>query len=158
MERRNIDDLIEIIKKSVDQHKLGEGKYSRWIFGENRDLGINEYGCADAANILYSIGAFPSDPKERQAFIKVLQEMQDEETGLFNEKTHHAFHTTAHCSAALELFDSKPLHKCKVLEKYTTKEGLYKLLEEEIDWTNPWDASHMGAGRQNLYPIRHNAH
>ena len=146
MERRNIDDLIEIIKKSVDQHKLGEGKYSRWIFGENRDLGINEYGCADAANILYSIGAFPSDPKERQAFIKVLQEMQDEETGLFNEKTHHAFHTTAHCSAALELFDSKPLHKCKVLEKYTTKEGLYKLLEEEIDWTNPWDASHMGAG------------
>ena len=117
MERRNIDDLIKIIKNSVDQHKLGEGKYSRWIFGENRDLGINEYGCADAANILYSIGYFPQDKAERKAFVETLQNMQDAETGFFTEETHHPFHTTAHCSAALELFDAKPLYKCKTLEK-----------------------------------------
>ncbi len=146
MERRNIDDLIDIIRKSVEQHKLATGQYSRWIFGENRDLSINEYGCADAANILYSIGDFPTDIDERAQWVKILQNMQDKETGMFNEKTHHPFHTTAHCSAALELFDAKPLYKCSALEKYTTKEGLYSLFEEEIDWKNPWDASHMGAG------------
>lgn len=146
METRNIDDLIKIIRNSVEEHKLDTGKYSRWIFGENRDLGLNEYGCADAANILYSIGDFPQDLNERSSFIKTLQAMQDPETGLFSEKTHHIFHTTAHCSAALELFDAKPLYKCKALEKYLTKEGLYNLLENEIDWTNPWDGSHVGAG------------
>ncbi len=30
-------------------------------FGEGKDLGPNEYGCADAANILYTIGGFPAE-------------------------------------------------------------------------------------------------
>ena len=146
MKPRNIDDLIAEIRRSVDKHKLSTGAYARFLFGENRDLGVNEYGCADAANILYSIGQFPSDPDERAEWIKTLQGMQDPETGLFSEKTHHTIHTTAHCTAALELFDAKPLYKCTAFEKYTTKEGLYKLFEEEIDWNKPWNHSHRGAG------------
>ena len=31
------------------------------------DLGENPYGCADAANILYTVGRFPGDARERQA-------------------------------------------------------------------------------------------
>ena len=148
MERINIDDLVQEILRSVEKHKLGTGQYSRWLEGpgQGRDTGINEYGCADAANILYSLGYFPSDPSERACWIKALRSMQNVETGLFSEATHHTIHTTAHCTAALELFDAKPLYKCKALEKYTTKEGLYYLLEKEVDWSRPWPQSHKGAG------------
>ena len=146
MNRIVIDDLIDEIKKCVETHKLNTGEYARWLWGENRDLGINEYGCADAANILYSIGFFPSDPDERACWVKALQKMQNPDTGLFSEPTHHTIHTTAHCTAALELFDAKPLYPCKALEEYTTKDGLYKLLEKEVNWQNPWPQSHKGAG------------
>ena len=104
----NIQDIIEKIASVVDTHKLSDGRYARWITPgkNNRDTGINPYGCADAANILYTIGRFPSDADERAEWIKALREMQNPETGLFNESTHHPIHTTAHCMAALELFDA----------------------------------------------------
>lgn len=145
----NINNLIRIIKKSVDDHKLSSGCYARYLWNNKkgtRIMGRNEYGCADAANILYSIGAFPSDPEERAAFVRHLQEMQDPESGQYFENTHHTIHTTAHCTAALELFDAKPLYPCKGFEKYTTKEGLYELLESNGVWDNPWSGSHQGAG------------
>lgn len=146
MERIVIDNLIEKIYQCVEKHNLGKfGQYSRWLWGE-RDLGINEYGCADALNILYSINRFPQTEEEREGFANALMDMQDAETGLFNEATHHTIHTTAHCTAALELLDKKPKYKCTALEKYTTKEGLYYLLENEVDWQNPWPQSHKGAG------------
>ncbi|MBO7177229.1 MAG: hypothetical protein J6W14_07615 [Clostridia bacterium] len=143
MKPKNIDSLIREIHDCVDRHNLGAaGLYARWK-GENR---INEYGCADAANILYSIGAFPRGVAERAAWISALQSLQDPATGLFREPTHHPIHTTAHCSAALELFDAAPLHPCYDLMPYTTREGLYRLLES-LDWeTNPWPQSHQGAG------------
>ena len=86
----NIQDIIEKIASVVDTHKLSDGRYARWITPgkNNRDTGINPYGCADAANILYTIGRFPSDADERAEWIKALREMQDPETGLFNEGTH----------------------------------------------------------------------
>lgn len=148
MERYVIDDLIEKILTVINTHRLEQpGAYARWIFGEERDLGINEYGCADAANILYTVGHFPKDPERRAAEVSVLQGMQDPETGLFSEPTHHTLHTTAHCTAAIELYDKSPLYPCTALEKYTTKEGLYALLEQETNWADtPWRDSHMGAG------------
>ncbi len=148
METVVIDDLVEEIAKCVEKHRLAAGQYSRWLWdnGSGRNVGINEYGCADAANIYYTIGRFPQKSEERAEWIKALQNMQDKETGLFSEPTHHTIHTTAHCTAALELFDAKPLYKCKAFEKYTTKEGLYDLLENEVDWQNPWPNSHKGAG------------
>jgi hypothetical protein len=133
---------------------LGQpGAYARWLWGEDRELGVNEYGCADAANILYTIGDFPSDPDERKEWVCILQELQNPETGLFRERTHHFIHTTAHCSAALELFDAKPLYPCTALQEYTQKEKLYHLLEQEVDWSKPWGESHKGAG---IFPCLEN--
>ena len=57
--------------------------------------------------------------------------MQDTDTGLFNEKpsdptkfVHDPIHTTAHCMAALELFDAMPLTSAKALEVYLDKEKM----------------------------------
>ena len=65
---------------------------------------IREVG--DAANILL-IGSFPQDPQERCSWISIIRGLQDEESGMFREPTHHEIHTTAHCIAALELFDAR---------------------------------------------------
>lgn len=147
MERINIDALIAEIKACVDRHKIGDfGEYARWLWGENCDLGINEYGCADAANILYSISAFPRDEKERNGFVTTLRNMQDPDSGLYSEPTHHPIHTTAHCLAALELFDAAPLYPCNALAEFGTDAGIHKLLEKEVVWTDPWPESHKGAG------------
>lgn len=144
-----LDDLILRIKKCVDEHQLSPGCYARYLWNNEkgtRKMGRNEYGCADAANILYTIGYFPTDPTERAEFVRHLQEMQEPDTGLFREATHHSIHTTAHCTAALELFDAKPLYKATALQPCTTKEGLYQLLEQDEIWEKPWPGSHQSAG------------
>ena len=148
MERIYIDELIKMIKDCVDRHNLGTpGAYSRYTFGEGKNLGINEYGVADAANILYSINDFAQAQEDRADWIKVLQGMQNPETGMYQEPTHHTIHTTAHCMAALDLFDAKPLYPCTYLKDCLTKEGLYHKLENDIRWeTAPWRDSHIGAG------------
>lgn len=146
-------DIENIIKKASDTvktHRLdNEGEYTRWLWQNDaggRKLGINEYGCADAINILYTIGEFPDTCQSREAHIKALQGLQNRKTGLFVEETHHVIHTTAHCIAALELFDAKPLYPLYDLKKFATAEGLYGLFES-LDWEgDPWDASHQGAG------------
>lgn len=147
---RKIYELIDEIKNTVESHKLeNEGEYARYLWQnpENtRKMGLNEYGCADAVNILYTINEFPGDSKVRENHIKVLQGMQEKDTGLFREGTHHFIHTTAHCTAALELFDAKPLYKFKALSEYKTPEGLIKLLES-LPWdVDCWGYSHRGAG------------
>lgn len=156
----NIISIIENIEKVVKSHEIETGKYQRWLWQNEtctRDLGINEYGCADAANILYTIGKFPSEPAEREKWVNALCSLQDEETGLFREPTHHFIHTTAHCTAAIELFDQKPRYPFKALEKYKTPEGLYELLEE-VDWINdPWPCSHRGAGIYAAFVINGDA-
>ncbi len=91
-------------------------------------MGVNEYGCADAMNILYTICRFPTG-KHREDCLNVLLRMQDDETGLFIEKRndnfagycHPPLHTTAHCMAVLDLFDAESLYKPKALKKYFTK-------------------------------------
>jgi len=145
----NITSIIKNVEKVVKSHEIETGKYRRWLWQDesgSRDLGINEYGCADAANILYTIGKFPSDSAEREKWVDALCSLQDEETGLFREATHHFIHTTAHCAAAIELFDQKPRYPYKELQKYMTPDGLYELLES-LNWLNdPWSCSHLGAG------------
>ena len=47
--------FVREMKTVVESHYLGNGEYARWIWqneGKPRRLGVNEYGCADAANIL----------------------------------------------------------------------------------------------------------
>lgn len=146
--KKNIEPWIESVRKVVESHKLGTGAYARWIMegDEKRQMGINEYGCADAANILYTIGDFPRDVEERKEWVRILQDMQDPGTGLFTEATHHTVHTTAHCLAALELFDALPKYRLTAYDPYRTKEGLYRFFDEQPWKASPWLASHIWAG------------
>ena len=145
----NIDGLIAKIQGIVDRHKLAEGTYSRYLWQNaegTRKMGVNEYGCADAANILYTIGNFEREPEKRAEWVRVLREMQNPETGLFYEGTHHTIHTTAHCLAALELFDALPLYPLTALKQYLKPEALHEFLWN-LNWDNsPWNNSHQGAG------------
>lgn len=153
MQQLNIQPIIEGIRAAVKAHELEgrPGEYRRWLFqnekGE-RGMGKNEYGCADAMNLLYTINDFYCDEETRKARIEALQSMQDPETGLFHEKTHHPYHTVAHCTAALQLFDAKPLYPITEFHKYlNSREELFKFLDEGTRWaTNPWRDSHLGAG------------
>jgi hypothetical protein len=146
-------DITKIIDNAyavVKNHEMETpGQFRRWNWqdpGSSRDLGVNEYGCADASNILYMIGRFPSQPQERAMYIKALQDLQDPTTGMFVEATHHSIHTTAHCIAAIELFDAKAKHPLKDLHFLLEKEALYKFMDE-LDWAGlPWIMSHRGAG------------
>ena len=145
----NLDSLVKKIEKTVASHKVGKGDYARYLWQNaknDREMGSNPYGVADAANILYTIGAFPQDDDEREGFIKALRGFQDPESGLFHESTHHTYHTTAHCIAALELFDKLPLYPLNELKKFDDVDELYKFLDS-LEWIdNPWNASHKGAG------------
>ena len=145
----NIDRLIDKIHKTVETHRLEEGAYARYLWQNpkgTRKMGVNEYGCADAANILYTIGAFPREPEKRACWVKTLQGMQNPQTGLFEEGTHHTIHTTAHCLAALELFDAQPLYPLTALMPYLDQEKLWAFLDH-LDWSGaPWSQSHQGAG------------
>ena len=173
MEKIDIRPIVKAIKKTVQSHELSKkGQYCRWLWQNkegNRDLGSTAYGCADAANILYTINEFYCDDETRKARIAELQALQDHETGMFVEETHHTIHTTAHCTGALQLFDAKPLYEIKGLKKYLEKDALYELLEgndranelrykahsvrdvekwlSTLNWyENPWTFSHLGAG------------
>lgn len=134
--------LVDWLEESVVRHSLGRpGEYAR----RGTDAGINPYGVADAANILYTIGRFPRESRQREAWVGVLQSMQDPATGLFHESTHHDYHCTAHCIAAMELFDARPLHPLRALHFLLAPGGLETFLDR-LDWDSPWNASHQGAG------------
>ena len=145
----NLDGLVKKAEDTVASHKIGKGDYARWLWqNEKKDrvLGSNPYGVADAANTLYMIGSFPQDDEERAEFVRILREFQDPETGLFHENTHHTYHTTAHCTAALELFDKYPEHPFAALKKFDDVNELYALIDG-LDWLeHPWPSSHQGAG------------
>jgi len=146
--RINIDHIIEKIHNVVKSHYLGNGAYARYLWQNeknSRKMGINEYGCADAMNILYSINAFPTG-EERAACLNALLDLQHKDTGLFIEETHHPIHTTAHCVSAIELFDAVPRYHTTALDKYFTVDGLKGLIDG-LKWVeNPWPESHQGAG------------
>ena len=146
----DITDFIDAARRIVSSHELGEtGAYRRWNRqrpGPNGRPALNPYGCADAANILYTIGCFPQQPRERRAWIGTLRGLQDPTTGLFHESTQHEIHTTAHCIAALELFDALPQHPLTALDEYRRPEVMEALLDG-LDWReNPWNEAHRGAG------------
>lgn len=145
----NIDPIVTKIRRCVRKHELGAGAYARYTRPneeKGQTLAINPYGCADAANLLYTIGDFERDSQRRAESIAVMQKMQDHETGLFHESTHHPIHTTAHVLAALELYDAGPLYPVYALEEYREIEKMRAFLEG-LDWEGePWGQSHRGAG------------
>ncbi len=129
----------------VQRHEIRPGAYLRWTLKDDDKGQPNPYGCADACNILYSIGAFQGIQETRQAHIDELQALQASETGFFVESTHHPIHTTAHCIAALELFDVQALHRLTGLDAWRDPQQLPQFLDQ-LDWDNPWPQSHQGAG------------
>ncbi|HTL53457.1 MAG TPA: hypothetical protein VL860_12855 [Planctomycetota bacterium] len=150
--------FLTAVEAIIASHRLAPGQYRRWngpdpraavgggIKHTPRDLGPNEYGIADAANLLYTLGRFPQESSDRDAWITALRGRQHPTTGLFEEATHHPIHTTAHCIAALELFDAVPAHPVRALLEHATPAGIVRFLEA-LDWReNPWNHSHRGAG------------
>lgn len=142
--------FIDEVEKIVARHNLGEtGKYARWITQDDtgrRNLGVSPYGCANAANILYTINRLPDDAKERAAFINVLQQLQNKETGIFEDVDNYPTHSTAFVSGALALFDARPLYRVNAFTDYTEREGLFRFLDQ-IDWAKqPWLGAHLGSG------------
>lgn len=138
--------LVERILSTVASHALPEGGYSRYrIPGKDRETGPNPYGTADAVNILYILRALPKG-QEARALADTLLAMQDMDTGLFREKTHHPIHTTAHVTAALELLGERPRYPLTALAPYFTIPGMTALLEEVSHDKDPWSAAHRGAG------------
>ncbi|MBQ8202478.1 MAG: hypothetical protein IJZ74_12005 [Clostridia bacterium] len=142
--------FISSVKNIVDRHHLtAPGEYTRWLTQDkngSRILGSTPYGCANAVNILYTIGALPDAADDKQAFITVLQRFQDAESGLFCSPGNYETHTTAFVSGALKLLDARPLYRAKAFEKYLSKDALFQFLNN-IDWAeNPWLGSHLGSG------------
>ena len=149
MQTYNLDKIVHYVLKAIEERRLAPGTYVRWHIQNSwggRNMGINEYGCADAANMLYTLGYFPRDIEERACFVRVLQSMQKHD-GRFEEATHHTLHTTAHCISALELFDAAPTRPLTYhMENFGTPEQVVEFLESR-DWSgDPWDQSHQGAG------------
>ena len=144
-----IDDLVEAACGVLRRCRLdGPGQYKRWAVPVDFPdaEGLNPYAVADAANLRYTLDLTPRDPAERAGYVAALRSMQDPQSGLFSESTHHQYHTTAHCLAALELFDTLPEHPLTAMEEDATPEGVVARLEG-LDWVgNPWGQSHQGAG------------
>lgn len=147
----DIRKLVAQAEAVVDSHQMNRpGAYRRWLWQKPggttaRELELNPYGCADAANILYTTGRFPTDEAERRSWIEVLRSLQSPADGLFHESTHTAFHTTAHCIAALELFDARPRHPLKGMAPLRNPAAVSAFLNG-LDWKKPWGESHKGAG------------
>jgi len=148
MESIDINGIIEKFKYVLKQHELGTGQYCRFLWQdalETRKMGLNAYGCADAANIMYTLGELPRNTAVRENFINKLQDLQNPKTGLFLESSHHIIHTTAHCVAALELFDERPRYPLYELEQYRDIERFFAWMERE-DWLHRGRMAHPGAG------------
>ncbi len=141
----DISDLIADVHRTVAMAETAPGHYRRYADGSVEETGDNPYGCADAANILYTLEAFPRDAETRQVFVEALNGLQNED-GLWREDTHHPIHTTAHCIAALELFDTGPARPLSALAELRDPAKMVAFLDA-LPWQeNPWRASHQGAG------------
>jgi len=146
----DIQPVVEAAIAATATARIGPGRYARWIGTLKKNSpaidDLNPYGCADAANILYTLGHFPREDEERAASISVIQSLQNAATGLFSEDTHHPYHVTAHCVAALELFDARPIHPLIELRTLDAPGALEDFLDG-LNWAEgPWEASHQGAG------------
>ncbi len=136
------------LERAVERCALdAPGQYRRWtVDGPGRDLEANPYGCADAANLLYTLARLPEDAGRRAAHVDAIRSFQEPESGGFREPTHHPVHVTAHCVAALELFDARPRYPLRLLER-REDEGAIEAYLDGLDWRDdPWHASHRGAG------------
>ena len=141
--------FVDGIRRTVENHLLEPGLYRRWRWQDGagrRNLGADPYGCADAVNLLYTLAALPAEPAARAALAAGLQGFQDAGDDLWHDPTHHPYHTTAHCTAALELLEARPARPLSALQPYLALGGIEGFLDG-LEWVqSPWNASHQGAG------------
>ena len=141
-----IDDFCDAARDVIERAALERPGFHRRLATDVEPDEPDPYGVADAANLYYTLNAMPADRTVREGFVKALQQLQDPADCLWHEATHHPYHTTAHCVAALELFDARPLYPLRGLDVYRTESGIVELLES-LDWCGePWNQSHRGAG------------
>ena len=143
-----IDGILESFLGRVEAHRLAEGGYSRYLWqdtGGTRRMGANAYGCADAANLLYTLCRFPSEEGERAALANAIRAFQDPQSGHFLDPTHADTHTTAHCVAALELFEAKPAYPLTALRRLCDFRCFTEEMEE-ADFLHRGRMAHFGAG------------
>lgn len=149
----DLSPFVASVEAILARHALGPpGSYRRYTLaghdetGAPRSFAENAYGCADAANLLYTLGALPAEPDVRAGWIATLRALQDPPTGLFHEPSHDPLHTTAHCLGALELFDAGPAHAPTALAPLRAPDALESFLDG-LDWAGaPWTEAHRGAG------------
>jgi hypothetical protein len=145
----DISEFVDWLPEYVQSHRLPgpDPRYQRYCQADGRDsgTGLDAYGCADAANILYTIGLLPREALVRQQWIEVLRGFQRAGDGVFVNETHSDEHTTAHLTAALELFDARPLHPLHFMAPCRMREGIEQFLDA-LNWRSPWEQSHRGAG------------
>lgn len=145
-----LDPILEKAKLAIAAHKLPlPGQYARYRVLPGREVLLNAYGCADAANLLYTINEMPTDSATQTAMIQTLQAFQNPQTGLFSEGEavkfpHVPFHTTAHCLGALELFDAQPLAPVRDFKRYEDPAAVAPFLNS-LDW-NAGRSAHYAAG------------
>ncbi|MDA3873917.1 MAG: hypothetical protein PF795_08140 [Kiritimatiellae bacterium] len=77
--------ILDAATETLKQARLESGRYRRWVGpgADQREGGdtANPYGVADAANVLYTLGAFPAEASGRAAFVSELQRWQNPEDG-----------------------------------------------------------------------------
>ena len=108
--------------------------------------GVTAYGCADAACILYTLGAVPTDTAVRESWIQAIRRFQDPETGLFRDGSHHEIHTTAFALGALDFFDVQAAYPLAALHPLKEREQMEGFLDRLLWHEEPWLESHKGAG------------
>lgn len=144
----NFEDYVRFVKARLREYRVADGRYQRHILrtGHETEGRADAYGTADAANILYTLGELPGEGEARRALSDGIKSFQDPLSGIFVDPTHSDYHTTAHCIAALELFDLRPDHKLRFLAPLVAEPGNLETFLDQLDWMNPWQASHDGAG------------
>lgn len=147
-QRYDLTPFIDDVRRRVAELNLGSpGRYLNSLDAERYDQSKPDaYGCADAANILYSLGELPAAGAERDAFVAELQAHQDQETGEFNHQTHTRYHTTGQVVGGLEVLDARPLYPLRFLQPLLEPGALERFLDQLAWADDPWFSSWDGAG------------
>ncbi|WP_232662978.1 hypothetical protein [Pseudonocardia sp. TRM90224] len=145
--RHDLTPFVEDVVRRLDGFSLGSpGRYRNSLDAVYDATAPDVYGCADAANIAYSLGLLPTSGAERDQWVAEIQAHQDPLTGAFRHRTHTEYHTTAQVLGALDLFDAKPLHPLKFLHPLLDEGAIEHFLDGLAWFDDPWFSSWDGAG------------
>lgn len=126
----------------------GAGDYARKI-GEGVDL----YGVADMAGILYTLNRLTVGEEERRQWNAAFAQFQRAGDGLLVERvrSHDPLHNTAYALASMELLDLKPPAPVRLPSEANPAAFL-----ETIDWhADVYMGSHRGAGAGSIHYLLH---